>query len=190
MQRLHGEWLVILRCRASHWGLATCADFDQSNTGSISKDDLRKILHGGAVRGIWQAEKRKDQVDDLLGKVEAGGSGELSFDTFMELQNCKDLSLPPPQCTAKAACRLYTSDKATDGVDWLAHSAAVAACARGAAWHSAIALVSNASEWLPTPSHSAYASATAACDRAGLWAGRTDTGRDFPASDMMYWVSG
>ncbi|CAE7562053.1 Calcium-dependent protein kinase 2 [Symbiodinium microadriaticum] len=64
---------------------ATFQDFDQSNTGSISKDDLRKILHGGAVRGIWQAEKRKDQVDDLLAKVEAGGSGELSFDTFMEL---------------------------------------------------------------------------------------------------------
>ncbi|CAK8994516.1 unnamed protein product [Durusdinium trenchii] len=62
---------------------AAFQDFDRSNVGSISQENLRLVLEGEALQGLFP-KKDEGFVDSVLANVEESG-GELSFEEFVEL---------------------------------------------------------------------------------------------------------
>ena len=51
--------------------------------GTISKAELEKILHGGALHDM---ESNKT-IDDLIKECDLDGDGEISFDEFVKMMS-------------------------------------------------------------------------------------------------------
>ena len=57
--------------------------FDVDGNGTISKAELEKILHGGALHDM---ESNKT-IDDLIKECDLDGDGEISFDEFVKMMS-------------------------------------------------------------------------------------------------------
>jgi calcium-dependent protein kinase len=60
--------------------------FDVDHSGTINKDNIATILTGGEVKRFEDAiGLQKNEIDEIMGKYDKDGSGDIDFDEFMAL---------------------------------------------------------------------------------------------------------
>merc|ERR1711879_972175 len=65
--------------------MAAFKAFDIDDTGSITKDNLKKVLTDAGVLEAWSEEVCQEVIEEVIDRFDTSGSGEINIEEWKEM---------------------------------------------------------------------------------------------------------